>query len=266
MRTKSLMITLLGLAVAGGSVMTANQFLTAQPQVAMARQDTGLVEVVVATQDIAFGQPIQQTFVTTQSWPREALPMGAFTSLDAVVPSVAGEPRRAQDRIVKGEILLASKVSDFGEKVTVVDRLNPNSRAVTIRVDAVTGVAGFVTPGDRVDVVLTHGTQGDLKAVTILQNIRVLAVDQVADETQDTPGLAATITLEVSPEQSQTLVVARQAGQLSLALRTADSSGDGPLDMTSLGDVVREQSPEKGPSAMIRVRRGGDVSQIDIGG
>ena len=267
MRTKPLMMALVGVAVAGGSVMAANEFLSQRSQVGMARVESDLAQVVVASQDIPFGQPLRTEFLTTQPWPKDAVPLGAFTSMDAVLPPLNGEPRRAQAKIARGDIVLASKVSDFGEKVTVVDRLRPGARAVTIRVDAVTGVAGFVTPGDAVDVVLIHGDRGDLKAVTILQNIRVLAVDQVADESQDTPGLATTVTLEVTPEQSQTLVVARQAGQLSLTLRTADNSTDAPLDMTRLGDVVREQSPEEdSPSAMIRVRRGGQVTQMDVGG
>ena len=266
MRIKSMMMALLGFAVAGGSVMAANAFVSRSQEQASERVEVNLAEVVVVARDIPFGQPIEAAMVTTQSWPRNALPAGAFTSLDAVIPALQGEPRRAKRALAQGEILLASKVSDFGEKVTVVDRMSPGARAVTIKVDAVTGVAGFITPGDRIDIVLTHGGGGDLKAVTILQNIRVLAVDQVADETQDTPGLAATVTVEVTPEQNQTLVVARQAGQLSLALRTADSE-DGPLDMTRLGDVVREQAPadETSPPAMIRVRRAGQVSQTDVG-
>ena len=87
---------------------------------------------------------------------------------------------------------------------------------MAIEVDAVSGVGGFVTPGDRVDVVLTQGNNDNLRAVTILQNVRVIGVDQTSDEEKDQPGVARTITFEVSPADGQKLALAQKAGSLSL--------------------------------------------------
>jgi pilus assembly protein CpaB len=268
MRAKSLMMALLGFAVAGGSVVAANNYLSERARATMAAGGSEFTAVVVASQEISFGEPISANAVTVQTWPREALPPGAFTSLQDVVPaSVNGEMRRAKRSLALGEILLRSKVSEFGEKVTIVQTLDPNSRAVAIQVDAVSGVAGFVTPGDRVDIILTQGGSDGLKAVTILQNVRIIAVDQVADEMKDDPGIARTVTVEVSPDDSQKLALAQKAGQLSLTLRTANGGDpDEPLDMTRLSDLLLEKSPveEAARQPTIRVRRGAEVQSVII--
>ena len=268
MRAKSLMMALLGFAVAGGSVVAANNYLTERARLNMMASDNGLASVVVAVKPIGFGEPIAPNAVTVQTWPVEALPPGAFTGLHEVVPAaIDGDMRRATRALVQGEILLRSKVSDFGEKVTIVQTLDPNSRAVAIQVDAVTGVAGFVTPGDRVDIILTQGGNDGLKAVTILQNVRVIAVDQIADEMNDNPSIARTVTVEVSPDDSQKLALAQQAGRLSLTLRTADGTvPDQPLEMTRLTDLLLEQSPVEAEARQpaITVRRGAEVQSVII--
>ena len=268
MRAKSLMMALLGFAIAGGSVVAANNYLNQQARIGVAGADSEFATVVVATQEIKFGDPIGPNAVTIQTWPKEALPAGAFTSLHEVVPAkMDGDMRRAKRALVQGEILLRSKVGEFGEKVTIVQTLDPNMRAVSIQVDAVSGVAGFVTPGDRVDVILTQGGSDGLKSVTILQNVRIVAVDQMADEMKDDPNIARTVTVEVSPNDSQKLALAQRAGQLSLSLRTANGGEpDSPLDMTRLTDLLLEKSPveEEARQPTIRVRRGTDVQSVII--
>ncbi len=150
MRIASLLTFAAGLAVAGGSAWVARDYLEARYASAQAATcSTDMVQVVVATKDVPFGHALDAMKVTTMPWPKASLPQGGFVELAEVLPGSGVEPRRAKAAIAAGEILLASKVSNFGEKVTIVQSLGPNTRAIAIKVEAETSVGGFVTPGDR---------------------------------------------------------------------------------------------------------------------
>ncbi len=263
MRIKSVITTLVGVALAGGSVYIARESLRDPSGAAIASPDSAIVEVAVARADIEFGHPISRQAVVLQKWPREALPAGSFTDLDALLGN-GGELRRAKGKIFAGEVLLATKLSDFGAKMTLVNRLGENTRAMAIKVDAVTAVGGFVTPGDHVDIVMTQGNGGDMRAVTILQNIRVIGVDQQAGESIEQAGVARTITVEVTPEEGQRLALAQKAGTLNLTLRTLDGVEDKPLDMVDLHDLLREKSPmpEAENAPTIKIRRANVVEVV----
>ncbi len=224
------------------------------------------MQVVVAGRDIPFGQAIQPQMLQVISWPATALPPGAVTDFAALVADAGMPPRRATRQIAQGELILASKVSDFGEKVTIVQSLGVNTRAMAIKVEAETAVGGFVTPGDFVDIVLTQGKDEKLRALTILQNVRIVGVDQDADENSEMPEVARTVTVEVTAEQGQKLALAQKAGTLSLSLRTLDSAADAPLEPILLSDilpdepapvaeVVAEAAPVEVPRT-VRIRRG----------
>lgn len=266
MGIRSVFVALLGVAVAGGSAYGAREYLNNASANAAVDPNSGLVTVVVAGRDIPFGQPIQPQMLQVISWPRDAVPPGAVTEVTDLVADPGQPLRRAKRAMVQGELILASKVSKFGEKVTIVQSLGANTRAMAIKVDAETAVGGFVTPGDNVDVVLTQGRDETLRAVTILQNIRVVAVDQDYDENNDQPGVAATVTVEVSPEQGQKLALAQKAGTLSLSLRTLDEATDKPLASIRLSDIMREKSPveEEITKTKIRVRRGNEVEEVEL--
>ncbi|MCV2870872.1 Flp pilus assembly protein CpaB [Defluviimonas sp. WL0050] len=267
MGARSILVALLGIAVAGGSAFAAREYLDRSSAVASTDPEAALVSVIVAGHDIPFGQPIQANMLQVMSWPRAALPPGAITDLDVLVAQPGMPPRRATRAMSQGELILASKISEFGEKVTIVQTLGANTRAMAISVDAQTAVGGFVTPGDSVDIVLTQGGGDGLRAITILQNIRIIGVDQQADEQSDQPSVARTVTVEVTPEQSQTLALAQKAGTLSLSLRTLDSAIDEPLDSIRLSDILRDKSPVDDPAeakATIRVRRANEVEDVEV--
>jgi pilus assembly protein CpaB len=138
---------------------------------------------------------------------------------------------------------------------------------MAVRVDAESGVGGFVTPGDSVDILLTTQSGSDgLRSVTILQNIRVIGVDQQSGEDQNQPEIARTITVEVSPEQGQKLALAQRAGTLSLTLRTLDGVIDAPLDMILLRDLMQEKSPlaENEKKPIILIRRANVAEEVTI--
>lgn len=263
MRLKSLMMTILGVGLAGGAVMLAQE----QIRNSQVNADPTIVRVVAVAEAIPFGTPIEGYKLTTIDWPSESVPAGVFTSFDDVLPANGGEPRRAKRALAQGELLLASKVSEFGEKVTIVQTLGENNRAMAINVDAQTGVGGFVTPGDFVDIVLTRGKNEELRAVTILQNIRVVGVDQTADEELDEPGIARTVTVEVTPEQGQRLALAQKAGQLSLSLRSLQTVEDEPLEAIRLSDILLEKSPvvDGAPKPIVKVRRGtSEIQEVPV--
>lgn len=266
MRFRSFFMLLLGVSISGGSVFLAKEYLATQAT-ASVNESSGLVSVIVARVDVPFGHVIESQMLTTQSWPAEAVPANVFTSFETLLGSTGAAPRRAKRHISQGEILLHSKVSKFGEKVTIVQTLAPNTRAMAIKVDAVTAVGGFVTPGDRVDIVMTHGKGNDMRAVTILQNIKVIGVDQVADENQDQPEVARTITVEVTAIQGQKLALAQKAGSLSMTLRGLDDDADEPLDMVDLRDLLLDKSPrpeDEQRKPTIRVRRGNKVEIVEL--
>ncbi len=266
MRIKPVITTVFGIAIAAGSVFVANNSLLNVNGTDGASNQSELVEIYLARSEIAFGQTIERHLVTVHSWPREALPPGAFSDIAMLVPENPEQLRRAKGRFYPGEVLIASKVSNFGEKVTLVQKLGENTRAMAIKVDAVTAVGGFVTPGDFVDIVLTQGSNLELRAVTILQKIRVIGVDQQSEELNEQPEVARTITVEVTPEQGQRLALAQKAGTLSLTLRTLDGVEDKPLEMVRLRDLLQEESPvEKSEiQPTVRVRRGTDSEIVVI--
>lgn len=266
MGIRSVLVAIIGVAVAGGSVYAARVYIDASAASASASADNGLVTVVVAARDIPYGQEIQPQMLQNMQWPREALPVGAMTEMADLVPLPGQAPRRAKRALAQGELILASKISEYGEKVTIVQSLGENTRAMAIKVDAETAVGGFVTPGDTVDILLTQGRDNLMQAVTILQNVRVVGVDQVSDEQSDAPEIARTVTVEVSPEQGQKLALAQKAGTLSLTLRSLDRALDAPLDSIKLSDLLLEKSPveDAAVKTTVRVRRANVIETVDV--
>ncbi|WP_050931380.1 Flp pilus assembly protein CpaB [Aestuariivita boseongensis] len=269
MRLSAIFTAMTGLAVAGGSVFFAKDYIQPAPAEASVQSET--VSVIVAARDISFGEEIKPGTLTSIEWPRNSLPVGVFTEFDELVAASNTPARRARRPISQGELILQNRVSDFGEKVTIVQTIGADHRAMAIEVDAETAVGGFVTPGDRVDIVLTAGTNDSLRAVTILQNIRVIGVDQESDEQTDQPVVARTVTVAVTPDEGQRLALAQRAGQLSLTLRSVEDTEDRTLTMTRLHDLLREPEPkpapdaeakdEPAPKSVIRIRRGTDVTE-----
>ncbi len=277
MRASSIVLALIGLAVAGGSAQLARELMTA-PQ-ADAANGTSTVTVMTAATEIKRGDLIQPYMLKAQAWPAEAVPAGSFNDAAKLLPAEeGGEPRRALRSLVAGELLLESKISGFGEKVTIAQSLSPNARAMAIKVDAVSAVGGFVTPGDYVDVLLTRGDAESLMTDTILRNIRVVAVDQSDDELSEKPDVAATVTVEVTAEQGQVIALAQRAGTLSLALRTPDSKDALPIERLRIADLVPEPDAvvevtevaapvvvvEPPPRRTVIVRRGTETQEVTL--
>jgi pilus assembly protein CpaB len=276
MRAGSIMTALFGVVIAGGSVFYASTLsqntVVSSAAEAAPVQPTDVIDVYVAIADIPFGAEITLDKLTVQRWPIEAVPEGAITDLATLIVE-GSAPRRAKRQISQGELLLPAKLSAFGETVTIVQKLGSNTRAVAIQVDAVTGVGGFVAPGDSVDIVLTQGRGDELTSFTILQEVSVIGVDQAADADVVREGIARTITVEVSARDGQKLALAQNAGQLSLTLRSLDGAINETLEPVTLADVLGIAKPvavvaapmvvEAAPQT-IRVRRGNEESVIAL--
>lgn len=269
MRFRTYATIIFGTALAGAGSFAAMN-LAVGPGAATAMQEAQMVDVVVARTEIAYGQAVEAALLTTQSWPKSAVMPGVYTSIDAFA---TGEPRRALGRIFPGEPVLVAKLSSPGERVTIVQRLTPGHRAMAISVDAATAVGGFVAPGDRVDIVMTQGSGNELRAVTVLQNVRVVGIDQTSEEQQGGPKVARTITVEVLPDEGQRLALAQKAGQLSLSLRELDAPDLEPLQEVQLSDLfdtpapapVAEEAEAPAPVAArssVVVRRGTVAEQV----
>jgi pilus assembly protein CpaB len=175
--------------------------------------------IVVASRPLRFGQELTSATMREAEWPESAVPPGAF----AKIADLTGEAKRVVlGPIDANEPVLASKITGPGQRATLSAVLGEGMKAVTIRVNDVEGVAGFVLPGDRVDVVLTRQIEKNVATNdVVLQNARVLAVDQLADERAEKPSVVKAVTMEVDTMGAQKLTLAASVGNLSLMLRKA---------------------------------------------
>jgi pilus assembly protein CpaB len=169
--------------------------------------------VVVAALEIPFGQKLDAAHVKVVPWPKTSLPSGTFGTVAEI------EGKIVNQRLVPGEPLLKDRVVDTLEGSTLAAMVDPEKRAVTVRVNDVVGVAGFLLPGNRVDVLASRKMNNRAVTEILLEDLRVLAVDQIASPDKDKPVLVRAVTLEVTPKQAGMLVNATVEGSVQLALR-----------------------------------------------
>jgi pilus assembly protein CpaB len=196
--------------------------------------------IVVASKPLRFGVELGSVSLREIAWPSDAVPPGAFAKISDVV---SGNVRRVVlTPIEANEPILVSKITGPGQRASLSATLQDGMRAITIRVNDVDGVAGFVLPGDRVDVALTR--QADRNNPTtdvVLQNVRVLAIDQTADERNEKPAIAKAVTLEVDTASAQKLALSAAVGALSLMLRKAGDSVPEATRRVTLSDLIRTE-------------------------
>ncbi|TIU90028.1 MAG: Flp pilus assembly protein CpaB [Mesorhizobium sp.] len=228
------------------AVVLANIWLANQRNAMAQSNGVQASTIVVASMPLKFGDALSADKLREIAWPAGAIPAGAFkTTKDALAGSGA---RQALQSISANEPVLASKITGPGQRATLSAVLGEGMKAVSIRVNDVLGVAGFVFPGDRVDVLLTRTVRSDEGADksfvdVLLQSVKVLAVDQVADESKDSPTVVKAVTVEVNTKDAQKLTLAAGAGQLSLALRQAAASRGESTERITLSDLTGD-TPE----------------------
>ena len=204
-----LFVAILLAVAAGGAVY---YYLQSMPTAEASAPET--VPVVVAAKDMTFGTTIEEQHVKVVEFPKEALPTGYFASVDTVLNQTT------KVFLVENEPILASKLSAIGGGLSV--RVPANMRAMSIKINDVTGVSGFVLPGDRVDVVVTiENVSGSNIAVTktVLQDIEVLAAG-VKTETRNNRNITVqTVTVLVDPGGAEKLALGVHQGKVHLSLR-----------------------------------------------
>jgi pilus assembly protein CpaB len=197
--------------------------------------------IVVAAKPLRFGQELTASQLREMEWPTDALPSGAVSKISELV----SEGRRvALTAIEPNEPVLTTKITGPGQRATLSAMLRDGLKAVTVRVNDVEGVAGFVLPGDRVDVALTRQVdKNNASTEIVLQNVRVLAIDQIADERTDKPSVVKAVTLEADVVGAQKLQLSASVGTLSLMLRKAGEANAEYTRRITLSDLGTATTP-----------------------
>ncbi|HVC53827.1 MAG TPA: Flp pilus assembly protein CpaB [Stellaceae bacterium] len=254
MRIRSVLLILVAVVLAGGTAMLARAWLAAQrTQVAAEAAPVALPppvkSVLVAHHAISRGQILKSSDFAWQPWPDSAINKNYILLGTRTPQSFSGWV--ARHPMTPGEPVTTDKMVMPGSRGFLAAVLRPGMRAVSVPVNATTGISGFVFPGDQVDILITYpvptimapppGTQPiqHKAAQTILRNIRVIGIDQRLEQKAGEAVIAHTATLEVTPKQSEVIALASEMGKLSLSLRSlakisakpgeaAADSSDGP--------------------------------------
>ncbi|MBK1718207.1 Flp pilus assembly protein CpaB [Thiocystis violacea] len=227
MNLRGLLVLLVSLALAGVAASSANRWMSSR----LANAGGDLSGVVAASADVPFGTQIDATLIKMVPLPREAIPASAFTDPKEVIGRVAATP------LYKGEILLQGRVVEHLGGSALAAVVEEGKRAITVGVNEVVGVGGFLLPGNRVDLLAIRRQSGGDGSVsrTLLQNLKVLAVDQTTSPDKKDPVIVRSITLEVDPSQAEEIARATEDGKVRFTLRN-------PLDGNRL-DAKPEGTP-----------------------
>jgi len=254
MRLSTVITICVAILLGGIAAYLAKVWLVSQVSVAavtpegQAASKVEIRRIVVASRPLRFGVKLSTENLTEVKWPTGAIPTGSFASVDKLLK---GQSRSVLTSIEQNEPVLKWKITGPGQRASLSALISDNdSKAITIRVNDVKGVAGFILPGDRVDIYLTRTdkiVQGSRQFTDLLlQNIKVLAIDQIADDRTEKAAIAKAVTVEVSAFAAQKLVLASSAGTLSLALRRAGATNATGSRRVTLGDLgVTENKPAK---------------------
>jgi pilus assembly protein CpaB len=235
----------LGVAIILGlvAVLLANTYLTGREK-QIAASPEGMVRVAVAAMPLAYGADVTPDKVKFVQYPAASLPPGVYRSMPELLPM--GKRRVALRPIQVNQPLLAADLSGEGQNASIAALLPDGMRAATVRINDISGVAGFVKANDTVDVLITRQAIGANAAedrggqVTdvLLQNIRVIAMGQDAVGADGKPSSTRNATLELTPIDAQKVALGQQLGQLSFVLRKpGEDQNIAQVDTVSLDDL-----------------------------
>lgn len=230
--------------------------------------ETPLAKVVVATQPLEFGAPLTNENIRLVDWPARSVPPGAFNNTETVLNG----SRVALRPILVGEPILSERVSGADGRAAISMNIPEDMRAVTFSVNEISGVGGFVVPGDVVDVILTRQMSGpgatgtDVFNTVILEAVQVLAIDQRSNDKDTKPAVVNSATVLLSPFDAQKLMLAARLGSLGLTLRNIEDQnfGSTPIvtgrDIPGSGFYIAERSPQPVAQAAAAVPAGTPVA------
>ncbi len=252
MQVRAIVILALALVMGGVSVFLVNTYLQQQVSERKTVGSVKTAQVVVAKKDLVFGQKLDEESIGMVSYPAEAIPNGAFTNLSAVLN--AESPAIALTDIKDREIILPAKISPHGARGGLPAKIPEDMRAMTISVNEVKGVAGFVLPGDFVDVLhtTTVGRRDDRPVTRVIkQNLQVLGVDQLSSDDSNEPKVVNAVTLLVTQRDGQRLTLAQRLGELNLLLR---NEFDGSILADQVVSYESLLTVETGRKPVVKVR------------
>jgi pilus assembly protein CpaB len=219
-----------------------------------------MVEILVASKDLAMGERLVDSTVGWRDWPTNAVSEAMITKDEAPDALEKYKTARARLPIFTGEPIVDRKLVEPGQSGFMSSILPKGMRAISVAISERSAAGGFILPNDRVDVILTRktddgGTGGKVvKSETVLSNVRVLAINQTyrqeTNEDKVTVTEGKTATLELDPVQTEVITMVESAGELSLALRSIAEGGDGG---------IQDEGPKLSDAFLGKKRpRGGD--------
>ena len=267
------LIIMAGLAVAFGatSYVGGNYYLESQTraltEARMNELDANrpvvksveLAKVVVATSEIQFGQTIDDSMLKVVDWPQDAFPEGAFTATSEVIND---GNRRALKPIFPGEPIITAKITGENGRAGLAGIIGEGMRAVTVPVNTVNGVAGFIQPGDRVDILITKNDEESdgITSEVLMEYVKILSVDQNAGSRTKTAQVAKSVTIETDGNGAKKIAWGLSVGSLSLTLRGA---GDSASNKSSWSNFFSFEQ-EKPKRTSIKVVAGNDVKEYNV--
>jgi pilus assembly protein CpaB len=236
--------------------------LTSLATQAAARSDANYKNVVVTASDLTYGVKLDRAMLRMARYPKDAVPEGAYANMDSVVGQTTKVFMGAREPVT------AVKMSSRGGGLSMLVR--PSMRAASLEVNQVSGVSGFVLPGDRVDVLVTvdgRNPNEDAVTRTVLQNVEVLAAGQKTEQQDNKPITVQAVTILVAPDGAETLALAEHEGKIHLVLRNPEDQTEVTVASLSTREMLGHQplaqaAPSRGarrveysPAPVVAARR-----------
>ena len=228
-----------------------------------------MTTLVVASSQIRYGDELTAGGLREIPWPDSALPAGSFRTKTELLDGPS--KRLALFSMEPNEPVLQAKITGAGQRATLSALLEEGMGAVTIQVDEVVGLAGLVLPGDRVDVFATQATATGVDGAgaaafndRVLQNVRVLAIGQLADDRTEKPSVVRAVTIEVTADGAQKIALAARTGTLSLMLRKAGETASLSSRRIAASEIGESASGTRADTINVRVTRGSERTNYAV--
>lgn len=265
MQLRALVMLVIALLMGAVAVFLVNMILQSGTEERTTVQAVETTPVVVAATDIDTGTQLTDVMMQVVEWPSESLPDGSYSRTSDVITDTEKPPIVLQT-MKRGEMVLPYKITPHGLRGGVPAKIPEDMRAITIGVNEITGVGGFLRPLDYVDILhtTTVGRKDNMPVTrTLVQNVQILGVDQISSENMDKPKVVNSVTLLVNPTDGKRIVLAMRLGSLSLMLRNEIDASLVADEMVTYKDLLIA-GPEKKTRVIKRVRRKVIAPKSDI--
>lgn len=263
MKHRGALMVMLSLLFGFGAAWAAKNWIEQRTRVTVQPES---MPVVVAAMEIPYGTKIEGRHVKIIAVPK-GTPLGDHFSKPEEIEGLV-----ATQKVLDEEVLLKARFTQGGAGSTLAALIKPEMRAITVRVDDVVGVAGFLLPGNHVDVLAARRINDRATTETILMDVNVLAVDQSANQDKNEPVVVRAVTLEMTPEQTEILVRAREEGRIQLTLRNPNdetqlvAKAPPPAPAPAPAKKARPAAPEPARAPAITIIRGTNVNSAQAAG